>query len=202
MSDEVFIILFVATAPLAALIPAVIASNKGRSFLGFYVYGLFFWLIALIHSLVMESRETPNPDAENEESPPTKKPATRDLDSDAYKLYLAEKYSIKRNDAFEKFVCDDKLFDSIDIALAHANRLENLELQALQQQELEREIQARESAVEAQAANEGMQKAVNESLPFVAIIGAALIALIFWAVQQEKIEEIERANPKSRYGGP
>ena len=56
--------------------------------------------------------------------------------------------------------------------------------------------------MEAQAANEGMQKAVNESLPFVAIIGAALIALIFWAVQQEKIEEIERANPKSRYGGP
>ena len=141
----------------------------------------------------MESSKTPNPDAENEESPPTKKPATRDLDSDAYKLYLAEKYSIKRNDAFEKLVCDDKLFDSIDIALAHAHRLENLELQAQQQQKLEREIQARKSAVEEQAANEGLQKAVNESLPFVALIGAVLIAVIFWAAQQEKLERANQA---------
>ncbi len=39
-----------------ALIPANIAQKKGRSFGGFYVYGFFFFGIALIHALVMEDR--------------------------------------------------------------------------------------------------------------------------------------------------
>ena len=95
MSDEVFIILFIATAPLAALIPAVIALNKGRSFFGFYSYGLFFWLIALIHSLVMEPAKTRRPNFEHTTSLSNNAsagdmPKTRDLSSDAYKLYLAK----------------------------------------------------------------------------------------------------------------
>ena len=41
MSDGEFAALFLLTVPFAALIPAVIAQSKGRSFLGFYVYGFF-----------------------------------------------------------------------------------------------------------------------------------------------------------------
>lgn len=55
-------------------------------------------------------------------------PEKRDLSNDAYKLYLAEKYGIRRNEAFEKFVCDNKMFDSMDIALAHADRLEAIDI--------------------------------------------------------------------------
>ena len=36
-----------------ALIPAAIASNKGKSFFLWWIYGVCFWIIALIHSLVM-----------------------------------------------------------------------------------------------------------------------------------------------------
>ena len=36
-----------------ALIPAAIASHKGKSFFLWWIYGVCFWLIALIHSLVM-----------------------------------------------------------------------------------------------------------------------------------------------------
>lgn len=37
-----------------ALIPASIAKGKGRSFIGFWVYGILLWPIALIHALVMK----------------------------------------------------------------------------------------------------------------------------------------------------
>ena len=36
-------------------IPALIASGKGRSFVGFFIYGLILPPIALIHSLVASS---------------------------------------------------------------------------------------------------------------------------------------------------
>ena len=129
MSDEEFYRLFLLTAPFAALIPAFIAQSKGRSFLGFYVYGFFFWLIALIHSLVMEPAKTRRPNFEHTTSLSNNAsdgdmPKTRDLSSDAYKLYLAKKYSIERNDVFEKFVCDEKLFSTLDEALIHADSLE------------------------------------------------------------------------------
>lgn len=38
---------------LLALIPAIIARGKGRSFVGFWLFGVFFFLIALIVSLVI-----------------------------------------------------------------------------------------------------------------------------------------------------
>ena len=48
----------------------------------------------------------------------------RDLNSDAYKLYLGKKYEIQRNDLFHKFECKEKLFESLDEALAFADELE------------------------------------------------------------------------------
>lgn len=41
---------------LLAIIPAKIAERKGRSFAGFYVFGLLLWPIALIVSLVIGER--------------------------------------------------------------------------------------------------------------------------------------------------
>ena len=129
MGDGEFAALFLLTAPFIALIPAFIAQSKGRSFLGFYVYGFFFWLIALIHSLVMEPAKTRRPNFEHTTSLSNNAsagdmPKTRDLSSDAYKLYLAKKYSIERNDVFEKFVCNERLFSTLDEALIHADSLE------------------------------------------------------------------------------
>ena len=39
---------------LLAIIPAKIAAKKGYSFGGFYAFGVFFWLIALIVALVIK----------------------------------------------------------------------------------------------------------------------------------------------------
>src|SRR5438067_23776 len=38
---------------LLGLIPAMIASSKGRSFFGWYVYGVLLFLIALVHALLL-----------------------------------------------------------------------------------------------------------------------------------------------------
>ena len=46
---EIFLI-----ALVLGVIPAIIAKNKGRSFFGWYIYGVLLFLIALIHSLVMK----------------------------------------------------------------------------------------------------------------------------------------------------
>lgn len=38
-----------------ALIPAMIATSKGRNFFLWYVYGLALWIIALVHALLIKS---------------------------------------------------------------------------------------------------------------------------------------------------
>lgn len=47
------LILWLAMATLVA----AIASSKGRSWLGFFVYGFLVWPLALIHALVMAPTE-------------------------------------------------------------------------------------------------------------------------------------------------
>ena len=43
---------------------------------------------------------------------------------DAYKLYLSDKYNVQKNDLFDKYVCNEQMFDSLEQALAHADSLE------------------------------------------------------------------------------
>jgi len=52
----------------------------------------------------------------------------RDLNSDSYKLYLGKKYEIQRNDLFQKFECREKLFESLEEALAFADELDKDEI--------------------------------------------------------------------------
>lgn len=44
---------FLLIAVVLGLIPAMIAANKGRSFIGWYVYGFLLFIIALPHSLLI-----------------------------------------------------------------------------------------------------------------------------------------------------
>jgi RNA polymerase subunit RPABC4/transcription elongation factor Spt4 len=37
-----------------AVIPGMIASSKGRSFFGFFLFGLLIWPVALVHALIMQ----------------------------------------------------------------------------------------------------------------------------------------------------
>lgn len=42
---------------IIAMIPAIIANNKGRSFWGWLIYGNFLWIIALIHSIALTDND-------------------------------------------------------------------------------------------------------------------------------------------------
>lgn len=46
---------FILIAILIGLIPAAIARSKGRSFVGWWIYGALLFIIALPHSLIMKS---------------------------------------------------------------------------------------------------------------------------------------------------
>ena len=48
-------IVFVAI--LLGLIPASIAKKKGRSFIGFWIYGALFFIIALPHALLLKANK-------------------------------------------------------------------------------------------------------------------------------------------------
>lgn len=51
-------------------------------------------------------------------------PCERDLSLDAYRLWLAAKYDIKKNEVFDSFIYDDQIFKSLDDALKHAHAQE------------------------------------------------------------------------------
>ena len=42
-----------------AFIPAMIAKRKGHSFIGYFIFSLFFFLIALIVALVVSDKNAP-----------------------------------------------------------------------------------------------------------------------------------------------
>ncbi len=42
---------------ILAFIPALIASNKGRSFVLWYIYGFFVFIVALVHSLCISKKD-------------------------------------------------------------------------------------------------------------------------------------------------
>lgn len=44
---------FLLIAIVLGLIPALIAQSKGRSFIGWWIYGVLLFIIALVHSLVI-----------------------------------------------------------------------------------------------------------------------------------------------------
>ena len=48
---------FLFIALLLGVIPAMIAKNKGREFFVWYIYGVFLFLIALIHSIVIKENK-------------------------------------------------------------------------------------------------------------------------------------------------
>lgn len=48
---------FVLISIVLGLIPAIIAKSKGRSFLGWWVYGAMIFIVALVHSLVIQRDE-------------------------------------------------------------------------------------------------------------------------------------------------
>jgi hypothetical protein len=48
----------------------------------------------------------------------------KDLSNDSYKIYLTKKYNIEKNQTLDSFICNEKMFSSLDLALKEADVLE------------------------------------------------------------------------------
>jgi hypothetical protein len=48
----------------------------------------------------------------------------KNLDEDSYKIYLSEKYEIKKSDVFEKYIVKDSMFEKLEDALTFAAKLD------------------------------------------------------------------------------
>ncbi len=45
---------------------------------------------------------------------------TKDINDDRYKIFLTKKYAIEKNDVLNKFICNEKLFGTVEEALNYA----------------------------------------------------------------------------------
>jgi hypothetical protein len=53
------------------------------------------------------------------------------ISNDKYKLFLVDKYHIKKNEVFNQYICDEKLFPSVDEALAYAASIEDAKIKEI-----------------------------------------------------------------------
>ena len=50
--------------------------------------------------------------------------AEKDLNSDAYKIFLVAKYKVRKNEVLGKYEFNNQLFDNVDYALEHVHKIE------------------------------------------------------------------------------
>ena len=110
----------------------------GKGFAGFFLgflLGPIGWIIVFLLPRDTESEGRPSqpaPPAASEIYTPSAPREDTDLGSDSYRLYLGKKYDIQRNDLFQQFECKEKLFESLDAAIAFADELEKEEREKIE----------------------------------------------------------------------
>lgn len=108
---------------VSTAIGAALGASVNRSGVG-AILGLFLGPIGWIIVLLLP-REANEPTAKAHQNASMPSP---NLSDDAYKIWLGKAYHIAKNDLFEKYECDDKLFETLEEALAHAHQLNSQKL--------------------------------------------------------------------------
>lgn len=124
---ELLLVIALVLAAVFAAIGVAIAKNKGVSTTA------GFWLGALLGpiGLIVIALLNPTADAPAQSSPRDRFSGPRELSHDGYKLWLASNYNIQKSDVLGAYVCGERLFPSIEAALAHANDLDEQRLATL-----------------------------------------------------------------------
>jgi len=119
MAIAVFIILLI-SGGIFGLIGVKIAENKNVNATAAFWYGFFLGPIGLVIVALL------NPDSQVKTSTPplARFEGVQDLSSPTYKIWLANKYRIEKNELFDKFVISDDVFSSLEDALAFAHHAE------------------------------------------------------------------------------
>lgn len=126
---ETILLLVLIQGILIGALCSFVASQKNRGAGSWFILGFIFSLLALIAlaaipSLPRTSKTERGPSPQkgtNELSDSLVFLGVKDLDSDEYRIWLADRYKIIKNEALGGIICDKKIFATIDAALAHAN---------------------------------------------------------------------------------
>ena len=165
---------------VCSIIGAILGSVVEKGWAGFFL-GLFLGPIGWIIVFLLP-RESENSDVSNQPAAQTERvvsPLERDLSDDKYKIWLGDTYKIKRNELFEKYECDGKLFDSLDEVLVYADSIEGEKREAEDQRREElskKRIEESERYARGEDADGDGDK--KEEFIFVVIAVCALSGLI------------------------
>lgn len=103
----------------------ILASNRGRSGIGWFLISLLISpLLGLIFVLVTKNLAEEQEKEEEQKLKEVKFSGEQILSNDSYKIYLTKKFNIEKNDVLGKFICSDKLFDTVDAALTYAMEID------------------------------------------------------------------------------
>ena len=123
----------------------IVGKGGAGLLLGLFL-GPFGWIIVFL--LPRDSEDSPStPGYSSSPTPTTQNRPERNLESDAYKIWLGKQYNITRNDLFGKFECDEKLFDSLLDALTYADELEKQQEEKQESDRRERSAQVEQQTV-------------------------------------------------------
>ena len=133
--EAIFLLALIVQGTLVGLLCSYVAGQKHRSKGNWFLLGFFFSLLALIAlaaipilqaapaALPTRNEDTGTLGRSVKVNPDHFFQGERDLDNDAYKIWLVEHFKIARNDALNALVCESSLFPTIEAALLHADKL-------------------------------------------------------------------------------
>jgi hypothetical protein len=128
---------------------------------------------------------------------PTSFDGTKDLSNDAYRLWLAKRYGVERNEVFDRFVMQGRTFDTLNAALAvaHEQELETDRI-ALESEQQRAAIAAQRKAEQEAYEAEELAKWERNKYKVFTITGMAIVGgvAIFWSLLPT---EEERAAAKA-----
>lgn len=188
---EIFVFLFV-MGLLFGAVGVAIASNKNVDGLAGFLLGAFLGPIGLIIVALLNPSRAVTTSAANEVSRKEHDVdfgGERNFTSDAYRLWLADRYKIQRNDVFDRFVIGDRTFETLDAALAYCYDEEDTKVKAA---ELEQERAASEkAALEAERQRDKWKNKVGWVVVGIIFLGFCVFAYIDNSTQK-RIESSER----------
>jgi hypothetical protein len=133
----------------------------------------------------------------------------KDLANDGYKIYLVKKHKIEKNDALGKFICNERLFNSIDEALAFADSLENSANEVISIPEIPEipelidgtnELRSNPTPVDDNATSVKDHKAIaqkkNRLVPILIVCAVIVIGLgIIYSLGKDNKPEVKNSSP-------
>lgn len=131
--EVVIIFLLLIQGTVVGLLCSYVAGQKHRSKFNWFFLGFFFSLLALVALAAIPALHSgaAAPTLSNQRSIHPRQQQTtdadqvffgpRNLDDDAYKIWLVERFRISRNDALGGLICNKRLFKTIEDALSYAH---------------------------------------------------------------------------------